>query len=187
MSGHNICLHFLKSRTKVYFCAEFDLLEEKLVFGLAFLWRFYFILFSTLTSELHRWPKIYWNPPLLCLILLLPISYFSAIVFFSFNIRYQHCFICRRFLCVGGCWDRTQDSCDYGIGRRSKHSAIYLISTTILFITGVNYVLLCVSLAQRSSIYCMSSGLVQNQLIKASLQPLTAAAKSYIRVKLTFI
>jgi hypothetical protein len=21
-----------------------------------------------------------------------------------------------RFHCVGGCWDRTQDSCDYGIG-----------------------------------------------------------------------
>ncbi len=52
----------------------------------------------------------------------------------------QHCFICRRFLCVGGCWDRTQDSCDYGIGRRSNHSAIYLITTTILFITGVNYI-----------------------------------------------
>ncbi len=26
-----------------------------------------------------------------------------------------------RFHCVGGCWDRTQDSCDYGIG--SNHSA----------------------------------------------------------------
>jgi hypothetical protein len=21
-----------------------------------------------------------------------------------------------RFHCVGGCWDRTQDSCDFGIG-----------------------------------------------------------------------
>ena len=38
----------------------------------------------------------------------------------------QHCFICRRFLCVGGCWDRTQGSCDYGIGRRSNHSAIHI-------------------------------------------------------------
>jgi hypothetical protein len=30
-----------------------------------------------------------------------------------------------RFHCVGGCWDRTQESCDYGIGcqRRSNHSA----------------------------------------------------------------
>ncbi len=30
------------------------------------------------------------------------------------------------FHCVGGCWDRTQDSCDYGIGcqtLRSSHSA----------------------------------------------------------------
>jgi hypothetical protein len=29
-----------------------------------------------------------------------------------------HCFICRpfRFQCVGGCWDRTQESCDYGVG-----------------------------------------------------------------------
>jgi hypothetical protein len=31
----------------------------------------------------------------------------------------QHCIICRplRFHCVGGCWNRTQDSCaDFGIG-----------------------------------------------------------------------
>ncbi len=29
-----------------------------------------------------------------------------------------------RFNCVGGCWDRTQDCCDFGIGvRRSDHSS----------------------------------------------------------------
>jgi hypothetical protein len=30
-----------------------------------------------------------------------------------------------RFHCVGGCWDRTQDSCDYGIGCQTlyNHSA----------------------------------------------------------------
>jgi hypothetical protein len=24
-----------------------------------------------------------------------------------------------KFHCVGGCWDRTQDSCDYGIGSQT--------------------------------------------------------------------
>ncbi len=44
--------------------------------------------------------------------------------FFMYDIQY--CFICRslRFHCVEGCWDRTQDSCYYGIGCQTfKHSA----------------------------------------------------------------
>jgi hypothetical protein len=38
--------------------------------------------------------------------------------FFSYMYGIQHCFICHplRFHCVGGCWDRTQDFCDFGIG-----------------------------------------------------------------------
>ncbi len=37
---------------------------------------------------------------------------------FSFYVRYstQLHLPPLRFHCVGGCWDRTQDSCDYGIG-----------------------------------------------------------------------
>ncbi len=33
----------------------------------------------------------------------------------------QHCFICPplSFRCVGGCWDRTQDRCDFGIGSQT--------------------------------------------------------------------
>jgi hypothetical protein len=41
-----------------------------------------------------------------------------------FGYRYIFSFLCTIFNtaslrchCVGGCWDRTQDSCDYGIGR----------------------------------------------------------------------
>jgi hypothetical protein len=32
-----------------------------------------------------------------------------------FGLFIQHCFNCLRFFCVGGCWDRTQATCDYGI------------------------------------------------------------------------
>jgi hypothetical protein len=32
-------------------------------------------------------------------------------IFFSF-LYFQHCFKCR----VGGCWERTHDRCDFGIG-----------------------------------------------------------------------
>jgi hypothetical protein len=34
-----------------------------------------------------------------------------------------------RFHCVGGCWDRTQDSCEYGIGCHTdkKENQIFLI------------------------------------------------------------
>ncbi len=37
---------------------------------------------------------------------------------FSFYVRYSALLHLPplRFLCVGRCWDRTQDSCDYGIG-----------------------------------------------------------------------
>jgi hypothetical protein len=32
----------------------------------------------------------------------------------------EHCFICRPSdHCVGGCWDRTQDCCDFGIGSQT--------------------------------------------------------------------
>ena len=47
--------------------------------------------------------------------------------FFIFMYVIQHSFICRPFRvhCVGGCWDRTQDCCDFGIDRykRYNHSA----------------------------------------------------------------
>jgi hypothetical protein len=38
--------------------------------------------------------------------------------FFFFNVQYSTLLHLPplRFHCVGGCWDRTQDSCDYGIG-----------------------------------------------------------------------
>jgi hypothetical protein len=34
-----------------------------------------------------------------------------------------------RFHCVGGCWDRTQDSCDFGIGFQMLCHAAYISST----------------------------------------------------------
>ncbi len=37
-----------------------------------------------------------------------------------------------RFHCVGGCWDRTQDSCDFGIGSQTTLKLLGLISSTSL-------------------------------------------------------
>jgi hypothetical protein len=54
--------------------------------------------------------------------LALPIHSFKGglgfIWIFSFYVRYSTLLHLPplRFHCVGGCWDRTQDSCDYGIG-----------------------------------------------------------------------
>ncbi len=49
--------------------------------------------------------------------------------FWFFLLMYviQHCFICRRFHCVGGCWDRTQDFCDFGIDRNALTTWLDLI------------------------------------------------------------
>ncbi len=56
-----------------------------------------------------------------CVILYLTGGFFW-IFYLLFMHFIQHCFIYRP--CVGGCWDWTQDSCDFGVGfRRSSHSA----------------------------------------------------------------
>ena len=51
--------------------------------------------------------------------LILKWRYVSDCIFiYIFIYVIQHCFICLpplRFYCVGGCWDRTQDCCDFGI------------------------------------------------------------------------
>jgi len=42
----------------------------------------------------------------------------GVLAFFSFYVRYSTLLNLPplRFHCVGGCWDRIQDSCDYGTG-----------------------------------------------------------------------
>jgi hypothetical protein len=36
-----------------------------------------------------------------------------------------------RFHCVGGCWDRTQGSCDHGIGSARSHPIISILIITV--------------------------------------------------------
>ncbi len=45
------------------------------------------------------------------------INFFLGRILFPFYVRYSTLLHLPplRFQCVGGCWDRTQDSCDYGI------------------------------------------------------------------------
>jgi|LakMenEpi03Aug12_release.lakeMendotaPanAssembly.Ray.scaffolds.fasta_scaffold173785_1 hypothetical protein len=51
----------------------------------------------------------------------------------------QHCFICRPR--VGGCWERTQDSCDFGIGCQTLKPLGYISSMSVVeFITSISVI-----------------------------------------------
>jgi len=54
-----------------------------------------------------------------------------------------------RFHCVGGCWDRTQDSCDYGIGCQT------LLVTTRLDLIHIRLDRIYIRLEISSTTYCM--------------------------------
>ncbi len=87
---------------------------------------------KTFTDTFYRIQNYYWGikisfPNILCAVLIIRLfsvffsSLLTGIVLEFFYVMYSKQLHLRplRFHCVGGCWDRTQDCCDFGNGSQT--------------------------------------------------------------------